>query len=47
MRVIKMSKKKKLIISIISIVLVIAIGVTAGVLLYKDWPDVIQDFEEK
>ena len=42
-----MSKKKKLIISIISIVLVIAIGVTAGVLLYKDWPDVIQDFEEK
>lgn len=42
-----MNKKKKLIISFISIVLVVAIGVTAGVLLYKDWPDVIQDFEPK
>lgn len=42
-----MCKKKKLIISIISIVLTVAIGVTAGVLLYKDWPDVIEDFEPK
>ena len=38
---------KKIIFSIISIVLVLAIGITAGVLLYKDWPDTIQDFEEK
>lgn len=42
-----MCKKKRMIISIISIVLVVAIGVTAGVLLYKDWPDVIEDFEPK
>ena len=42
-----MYKKKRKIISIISIVLVVAIGVTAGVLLYKDWPDVIEDFEPK
>ena len=42
-----MCKKKKLIFSIISIVLVVAIGVTAGVFLYKDWPDVIEDFESK
>jgi len=42
-----MKKNKKIIISIISVVLVIAIGVTTGVLLYKDWPDIIQDFEVK
>jgi len=42
-----MSKKKKIIISVVSIVLVVALGVTSGVLLYKDWPDVIQDFEPK
>ena len=42
-----MCKKKRMIISVISIVLVVAIGVTAGVLLYKDWPDVIEDFEPK
>lgn len=42
-----MLKNKKLIVSIISIVLVVAIGVTAGVLLYKDWPDIIEDFEPK
>ena len=39
--------KKRIIIIAISVLLVTAIGVTAGVLLYKDWPDVIQDFEEK
>ena len=42
-----MLKKKKIIISIISIVLVVVVSVTAGVLLYKDWPEVIQDFEVK
>lgn len=42
-----MKKNKKIIISIVSVVLVIAIGVSAGVLLYKDWPDIIQDFEVK
>lgn len=42
-----MSKKKKIIISVVSVVLVVAIGVTAGVLLYKEWPETIQDFEAK
>ena len=42
-----MNKKKKIIISVVSIVLVVALGVTSGILLYKDWPDVIQDFEPK
>lgn len=42
-----MLKNKKLIVSIISIVLVVAIGVTAGVLLYKNWPEIIEDFEPK
>ena len=42
-----MLKKKKIIISIISVVLVVVVSVTAGVLLYKDWPEVIQDFEVK
>ena len=39
--------KKSIITIILTVVLVTAIGVTAGVLLYKDWPDVIQDFEAK
>jgi endonuclease/exonuclease/phosphatase family metal-dependent hydrolase len=39
--------KKSIIAIILTVVLVTAIGVTAGVLLYKDWPDVIQDFEAK
>ncbi len=42
-----MFKNKKIIISIVSIVLILAIGITAGVLFYKDWPEVIQDFETK
>ncbi len=42
-----MSKNKKIIISVVSVVLVIAIGVTAGIFLYKDWPETIQDFETK
>lgn len=39
--------KKKVILGAVAVILVTAIGVTLGVLLYKDWPDVIQDFEAK
>ena len=42
-----MLKNKKLIISVISIILVVAISVTASVLLYKDLPEIIVDFEPK